>query len=489
MMVSLLKGILRTRVVSWRNAGVALLLLSFVSMQAQAVCPNCPLSPLITAQKTAFTGAMAASAQAIIAAVGLMGGGTASAKQAQVAAAQDAAKSKAEHHTYVAMRETYHNVRANQTVNMQSVNCRLQTINNTIAVVKEKFEGAVAFNLQDGVINLFFNHNFSPARTRVATIQRNCKNGQLLRTDMGSAWWDAINAASPATSQCFEDTTDVDGDGQPDFAHAFMKATTVLDHRVMVAPSSADMTVLNNPDGGGNPQTVWNGLTVKQKLYVSAVRFCENLALYALQPLGVSGDAAMAAENQATILQNLAAIGKLDALVYACRSELARRTAPDAAAMVAAGYTDMQPVVDNAAKVAELLLRTGAQKRSSGEADEFQEIIGGTTVSYVSPALLAYARSEAFCNNNETMKSIYSDTGTDSKKTDNVVQCELLKMTNLETEQIYRSLFNDMIGGIGKLAPQFSDKLPTPTRAEGRSMIQQAGLRQPTPQKLIDMLR
>ncbi len=457
---------------------------------AQAFCVTCTAIPAVTAQQTAIAGALTAMYQAVVAAVGAKGGGDAAAKQGEVAAAADAGKSEAEHKTFVQMRETFHRVRANQSVNMQSVNCRLHTINNTAAVVQEKFEQAVAFNLQDGVINLFFNHNFSPMRTRIATLQRNCKNGQFLQADLGAGWWGAMNAASPPTSQCFEDTTDVDGDGQPDFSHAFLKSSTVLDHRVLVPPSNADMTVLNNPDGGGNPQTVWNGLNSKQKLYVSAVRFCENLALYSLQPLGVSGDAAMAPENQAVILKNFAAIGKLDALVYACRSEVARRTAPDAAAMVGAGYADMQPVADNASKVAELLIRTGAPKASGGEAAEFQEIVGGTTVSYVSPALLAYARSEAFCSNREVMKSVYADTGADSDKATVALRCEQLKMLNKETEQIYRSMFNNMVSAIALIGPQFVAKATTPTRAEANGIIEKASLaNKPKANRLTDLLK
>ena len=453
----------------------------FLSTGAQAFCVTCVAMVAVGAQQTAIAGALVAFQNAVVAAIGAKGGGDASSKQGEVAAEADAAKSRAEAKTAVAMRETYHQVRAENTINTQSVNCRMQTMNNMASTVTEKFEQSVAFNLQDGVINLFFSQNFNPVRTRVATLQRNCKNGQMRRGDLGESWWNAVNAASPPQGQCFEDATDLNGDGVPDFAHAFLSPTTVLDNRVMVPPSNANMARLNDPNGAGAVvQTVWTGLNRKQKIYVSAVRFCENLALYALRPLGIYGDAAMAPQNQQIILQNFAAIGKLDALVYACRSEVARRTAPDAAALVAAGFTEMQGVADDAAKAGELLRRTGVNPA------EFAE--GATT--YVSPALLSYARTEAFCNNNETAKSIYADTGTDSEKTTAVLRCEQLKMTNRETEQIYRSLFNSMVAGVGGLQAQFVDGVAAPLRAEAEGRVEKASLVQrPAPRNLLDLLK
>ena len=110
-------------------------------------------------------------------------------------------------------------------------------------------------------------------------------------------------------------------------------------------------------------------------------------------------------------------------------------------------------------------------------------------MSYISPALASYARTEAFCNNNETAKSIYADSGPDSKKTDNVVQCELLKMTNKETEQIYRSLFNSMLSGIARIGPQFLQQLPTPLRAEADGRVEKASLVHKAPRKLTDLLK
>jgi len=117
---------------------------------------------------------------------------------------------------------------------------------------------------------------------------------------------------------------------------------------------------------------------------------------------------------------------------------------------------------------------------------EFQA--GG--VSYISPMLASYARTEAFCNNNETAKSIYADTGTDAEKTDAVMRCEQLKMTNRETEQIYKSLFNTMAVGIASVASQFVRQLPTPLRSEVDGRLERASLVHKAPaRKLTDLLK
>lgn len=459
---------------------------ALVSLPAAAVCPPCTAMPFVTAQNTAVTTALTLMNQAIVTALGLHGGGTAANKQGNSAATFDAEKSEA------AMENAGESVveqrRANMEMvtNNQSLNCRMHTMDNVSRAITQKFQQAVAFNLQDGVINLFFNRSFTPDRTLVASLQRNCKNGQLRRTDMGDGWWNAINAASAPTSQCFEDATDVDGDGVPDFAHGFMRPSTILDYRVLIPPSNAQMDVLNNPESAalGGPQAVWGTLTPKQRAYVSAVRFCENIALTALKPLDVYGDEALDVRNMSTALTNMAAIAKLDALVYACRSELARRTAPDAAAMVGAGFNDMTELVNNNPRVGEILIRSGVNPQ------EFRE--GGT--DYMSAAMLAYGRGEAFCSSMATSKSMYADSGTDDQKTQNILRCEQLKLYYKETEDIYRSLFSNMVNGVSRLEGQFSSGIRSPTRTEADGMVQKASfsdLRKPwsVGKKLVDMIK
>jgi hypothetical protein len=483
----IIKGGFRGRVVP------VLLLTSLLvcfSLSASAFCVTCVAMVAATAQQTALVGALGDMEAEVIEAIEEAGAGDGSTPSGPTIALEDAAQNMAGQNTAVQELQTFHEVRATHSTSMQSVNCRLQTVNDTASMIQEKFQQTVALNLQDGVINLFFNKAFDPRRTRVATMQRNCKNGQFLKTDFGITWWNGLNAASPATGQCFEDLTDADADGAPDFSHGFMYSSTVLNHRVLVPPSSADMSILNNPDDPANAKTAqatWTGLNAKQKLYVSAVRFCENMALYALQPMGVRGDAAMSPDNQQVIMQNFSAIAKLDALVYACRSEVARRTAPDAAAMVTAGYADMAKVKDNAEKAAVMLIGSGAKP------EEFQDLdAGGALVSYMSPAMLAYARSEAFCANHDAVKAFYADQGDDAAKTKIVLRCEALKMTNQETEHIYRSLFNTLAGGTQRIGSQFADKVVTPLRAEANSPLQKVSFSnhsQSIDKKLVDMLK
>lgn len=457
-----------------------------VSAPAAAVCPPCAAMPFVTAQHTAVTAALTLMNQSIVTALGLHGGGTAANKQGNSVAEFDAQKSRASMENAGEAVVTQRRANMVAVSSTQSLNCRMHTMDNVARAITQKFQQAVAFNLQDGVINLFFNRSFAPERTMVASLQRNCKNGQLRRTDMGDTWWNAVNANSSPTSQCFEDTTDVDGDGAPDFSHAFLRPSTILDSRVLIPPSNAQMDVLNNPESAalGGPQAVWAALTPKQRAYVSAVRFCENIALTALRPLGVYGDEAHDVRNMSTALTNMAALAKLDALVYACRSELARRTAPDAATMVGAGFNDMTELVNNNPRVGEILIRSGVNPQ------EFRE--GGT--DYMSAAMLAYARGEAFCSSMQTSKSMYADSGTDDQRTQNVLKCEQLKMYYKETEDIYRSLFSNMVNGVSRLEGQFSSGVHSPTRTEADGMVQKASFadsRKPWSgrKKLVDMIK
>lgn len=468
--------------------GVAVLSLSLAlwSAPASAVCPPCTAMPFVTAQNAAVTAALTAMNTAIVAAVNLHGGGTGAGKQGINVAVYESLKSMAD--KVNAGKAVSDQVKANMNalVNAQSLHCRLHTMNNVAVAVQEKFEKAVAYNLQDGVIDLFFNRSFTPERTLSAALQRNCKNGQFRQEDMGANWWNAMNAASLPTNQCFEDTTDVDGDGAGDFIHGFLKPSTILDYRVLIPPNNDDMNELNNPESTafGGPQATWTRLSPKQRAYVSAVRFCENIALSSLQPLGVYGSAALDLKNMPTAVMNMAALAKLDALVYACRSELARRTAPDAAAMVAAGYNDMADVQSNNPRIAQSLIRAGVDPA------EFRE--GG--VDYMSSAMLSYGRNQAFCGSMEVAKSMYADTGTDDLRTQNIMKCEQLKIFHNMTEDVHRSLFNNMVTGASRLADQFSPGAKTQIRTEGEGLVQKVSFSQSrapwaADKKLVDMIK
>jgi len=106
--------------------------------------------------------------------------------------------------------------------------------------------------------------------------------------------------------------------------------------------------------------------------------------------------------------------------------------------------------------------------------------------------MLAYARSEAFCANHDAVKAFYADQGDDAAKTKIVLRCEALKMTNQETEHIYRSLFNTLAGGTQRIGSQFADKVVTPLRAEANSPLQKVSFSnhsQSIDKKLVDMLK
>ncbi len=425
---------------------LAVLLSLFVLMpqSAHAFCPSCGAPAAVAVQYTSVSAALAAMGTALASVVGIGNGADGVLASFATAAKYDAVKGQTDAELFHKMKAMETEVRAANTVNMKSGNCRLQTMHNAATMVETKFEKNVAANLGDGVMNLFFNPVFTRERSLGASLQRLCRNGQLAKTDVGQKFWDAMAAATPAGgSGCFTDMTDSNSDGFPDFLRAFATKDVILNNQVLVPPKPQDMDDLNNPDGVGthNPQTVWSGLSYKQKAYVSAVRYCENLALMVLKPLSVRNDAAMDPANAPVILQNFAAMGKLDTLMYACRAEIARRTAPDPALV-----GSVMPGLAESAK------KSGAFLEKSGvKTSVFRE--GGK--DYVSPALLSYGRNEAFCNSKATTTSFFADTGSDSEKSNNVVECENLKMVYQETEGIYRETFTAMVNGLRDVGQEF----------------------------------
>jgi len=418
--------------------------------------------PMVAAQYASVQAALALMDMAMTAAIGLKGGGDGFAKSGMATVEFEAEKSASKQKLFNKMLPMQREFRAENTLNMQNGNCRLQTMQKTTTTLEARFEKTVAANLEDGLLDMFFSHN-SPQRARVAALQRNCKNGQFAPADFGQKWWDAMASTG---HPCFEDTTDADGDGRPDFLHAYASPNIVLDNLVMVPPTPTQMEVLNNPDGGGDPKAVWQSLGTRQKTYVSAVRYCENLALGALKPLSIQNDAALDPANAPIILQNFAAMAKLDTLIYACRAEIARRTAPDPAQVSAT----MPQFVASSKKIGEFLKRSGVNPAL------FQE----GTKNYISPALLAYGRNNAFCNSPETQKSIQADSGTESEKTRIMQRCEQLKLTSSSTEAIYREAFSSMVAGLKGVSQEFTDGIQSPVRAEGKVLLQQANFKPET---------
>ncbi|MGB4101361.1 MAG: hypothetical protein WBK91_05595, partial [Alphaproteobacteria bacterium] len=131
---------------------------------------------------------------------------------------------------------------------------------------------------------------FSPTRMAASWLYRLCKSGQLRRgtaaanftdSDFGVDWFDQ--------NRCVSD---------PVREHAFLRPSTILDNAVLVPPSKQEQETLDNPatydpaDGGtpvvGTPAAVWARLKDKQKLFVSARLFCENLTMSRLIPAGLT---------------------------------------------------------------------------------------------------------------------------------------------------------------------------------------------------------
>ena len=232
--------------------------------------------------------------------------------------------------------------------------CRINTARGAAATVDGNAQ-AVGQALEEGSLNLMTGQRVSPTRLAVGWLYQLCKSGQLRRgtaaanftdSDFGEKWFVA--------NGCIEDQTQ---------AHAFLRPTTILDHPVLVPPSQDQMDVLNNPASayvapvlpGGTPETVWVALTDKQKLFVGAKLFCDNLAMSRINPTGVTSDQAMMPGNMAVITQRFSANGLLSVAQLLCQKELARRTAPDPSDPGYAGNPAMQLLLTNGQKIGSFL--------------------------------------------------------------------------------------------------------------------------------------
>lgn len=222
------------------------------------------------------------------------------------------------------------NLGVNNIPNTQDMVCQMQTASLSRNVADD-YAAAIRRGLEESIAELGTRQDVGPTRLAIGWIYRLCKSGQLRRgtaaanysdSDFGPTWFDA--------NRCVND---------PVQAHAFLRPSTILDHPVLLPPSKEQMETLNNPatydpaDGGapivGTPAQVWAGLLDKQKHFVSAKLFCDNLIMSRIHPVGLSRDQMLAAGNQANFFTNLGEMGKLQSAYRVCAAELARRTAID----------------------------------------------------------------------------------------------------------------------------------------------------------------
>ncbi len=346
-MVELKSGIMR-RAPKLFLGGFMLAVASFAPLPAQS-CDSCAAAVQLPINTGLQVAQITATTAAVVAAIGTNGGGNGGATEGAAAASFEAQKSAAGMVNSGTMVGAYREANVASVINPQSLNCRLSTANR-VAAATQSISRGVSKNLERGVVdNTFFNANLTPQRIAVASLYRLCQNGQLAPEDFGQAWWTA--------NGCFSDPTTV---------HDFLKISTILDSPVLIPPSQAQMDILNNPESyaAGTASNVWNNqLNDKQKKYVGAQRYCENLVASRMRPQNIRNDAAMTAGNMTAISMNFGAASAVASVSNMCSREMARRVALDTASLPAGPYR--QELEDNGPKMINLLVNMrGADPRA-----------------------------------------------------------------------------------------------------------------------------
>ena len=435
-------------------AGALALSLMVDAVSPAQACDSCAASVQLPINTGLQVAQIAMTTAAVVAAIGAAGGGDGASNNGPVAATQDGAKSAAEHNAAVQMRETYHEVRAQNTINTQSVNCRLSTKNLITPAMENVAKTAKELQERGIISGMFFNSNLTPQRIATGALYRLCQNGQLAEADFGTAWWTA--------NSCFAD---------PLTTHDFLKISTILDSPVLIPPPQATMDILNNPENSA-PAAVaaaWNGLNDKQKKYVGATRYCENLVLSKIKPQEIRNDAAMAPANMGIIAQNLSAMAGVSSLRDMCLNELTRRTAVDPALLPAGPHRDA--IEQNAEKVINFLVNMrGADRRELYAYSSLANYnannpiqAGGRPKAWVSQYVIdRHPRDHGL-----SIQCVgYGDTGSDAQKTSNLISCAQMVASWEKQEAQRKKNFIEAVAAIDK-APEFVAGVAAPLKRTG----------------------
>lgn len=436
-----------------RNGALSLSLAIMLFSGPGSACTSCAAAFSIaanTATQVANIGSMTA---AIVAAIGTGGGGEGASHNGPTAAYIDAGKSEAEFNAASTFAETYRLSRANNTLNTQSTHCRLGT-KNLLAPATDIIAKAARTLQERGVIDgMFFNTAMTPQRIATGALYRLCQNGQLAPNDFGQKWF--------TTNQCIDDPTTV---------HDFLKISTVLDNPVLIPPPQATMDILNNPEASAPAAVLaaWNGLNDKQKKYVGAQRYCENLVTGRIKPNDLRGDSAMSSANMALVVQNFSAIATLSGARDMCADEMTRRVAIDPVGMAAG--TVRTALQDNSDKLTNFLVNMrGANPRELYAYATPADYAANNPVpgagGQPKPWISQYVVDRMPRDYGMSIKcSSYSDSGSDAERTGNALGCTQLATKWEQSEEQRRKNFMEAVAAISQ-TPGFVAGQATPLRA------------------------
>lgn len=480
----------------YRLAAILCLSLSLLPFGAQA-CDSCGAMVQLPINTGLQVAQITATTLAVVSAIGVNGGGNGANSQGVSAATFDAGKNSANMVNVTIMRAAQRDANVAAVVNGQSVNCRLHT-KNLVTPLVENIRKQVGWRLERGLIDdIYFNSNLTRERIATAQLYRLCQNGQLAPSDFGPNWW--------AQNACIDDATT---------RHDFLKISTILDSPVLIPvtgaagfgpPGTTRMDVLNNPQSFTPAQVlgVWNGLNDKQKKYVGAVRYCENLVLSKIDPQNIRNDAAMTVSNMATIARNMGAAGSVASVSVMCQTELGRRTALDPEDPAFTPSPARTALIDNRDKIINFLVNM-----RGGDPRDYYAYATPAAFTANTPILDGSGNPKAWISQyvidrhpRDYGMSIkcagYQDSGTDAGRTGSMLQCTLLANLWEKNEATRRKAFIEAVAAIDQ-TPGFVSGGASPTKTRGvpgnpaEPFLQDASLEIPgfdqQPMRLEEML-
>ncbi len=455
-----------------RHALAVAIILPAFSVPVQA-CDSCAAAVQLPINTGLQVAQITATTLAVVSAIGLNGGGNGGDQQAQNAGIYDAAKSAGDMINAGAAVSDQADANFRSLTNAQSVNCRLHT-KNLVTPLVENIRKQVGMRYERGLIDdVYFNNNLSRERIAAGHLYRLCQNGQLRPADFGPEWF--------ATNNCIDD---------PQSVHDFLKISTILDNPVLIPvsapagfgpPGTSQMDVLNNPESFTPAQVnaVWNGglglpgLNDKQKKYVGAVRYCENLVLSKIEPQKIRNSGALTLTNMRSISQNNAAMGSIASVAKACQHELGRHTALDPDDPAFPPGPARQALIDNREKIVNFLVNMrGADVRALyafATPADYNAIppnpiqVGGVPKAWISQYVIdRYPRDFGM----SIKCSGYADTGTDAGRTGSMLACNMMAVQWELSEATRRKAFIEAVAAIDQ-APGFSSGDSAAIRTKG----------------------
>jgi hypothetical protein len=429
---------------------IVVLCASTLPLRSAMACDSCYAAGRAAGYSASIPATITAASTLSVQVIGQVGGGIGSAIAAASAAIPEIEKSKVESIFAHEMIAATRGIAAKNALNTQSTNCKL-ALSNRLDNSAKRFANEVVEKNEDSLLDLLNDGNkHSALRLAIGHLYRLCQNGQLAPDDLGSKWF--------AANKCIDD---------PRTARDFLKMSTIFDSRILVQPSQAQMTILDNP-ASSTPATVlttWNALNDKQKKYVGAMRFCETLIIGYVRPNEIKNDATADTLNMAILGANNARGSVLQESYDICMQAVARRTGLDPVTQPPSA--ERTALEQNGMKIGYYLVgKRGYPARSiyaySNNANYDSNtpiLLAGKPKIFVSPYLLDL-QQYVYSMSMECVG--YANQGSESGKSSNALECQRMALNWEKAEAREKTRF---IRAINTSLPVLEDAITAPTRA------------------------